>query len=310
MLKEKTVNEILNSTLKRDGIFLYGNYRNFNITITESNNFQLQLLVKIFTHINSENKEELTTLLQNKRQDLKNILEIGIKDNSIDLLVNPLVEQYVPSTINKIVDAIIDYLQENNYISGCEMCGNAENTSFYKINDNYSYLCNKCIHSVNSQLEDYKQEKLEQSSDLLLGILGAFIGSILGCIVWLIIFKLGYVASFAGLVIGIGALKGYEKLGKTLDKKGVIATIFVIIVSVFFVNKFAWATSAYSELKEYLTFFECYSGLNELLEYSELTSSYNESLVMGYVMTAIGCFTLIKNAFKSSTGNYSITKKD
>ena len=55
-------------------------------------------------------------------------------------------------------------------------------------------------------------------------MIGAFLGALLGCVLWIIIYRLGYIAGIAGAVIGICAMKGYEMLGKHLDKKGVIGS--------------------------------------------------------------------------------------
>ena len=52
------------------------------------------------------------------------------------------------------------------------------------------------------------------------GIVGAFLGSLIGVACAVLIGQLGYVASVSGLVMAVCALKGYELLGGSLTKKG------------------------------------------------------------------------------------------
>lgn len=79
----------------------------------------------------------------------------------------------------------------------------------------------------------------------------------------------------AGAVTGICAMKGYEMFGKHLDKKGVIGSVFIMVVTIFFANKIAWAWEAADALSKYgYTFSGCYRALGEILETSDLTGSY------------------------------------
>lgn len=69
-------------------------------------------------------------------------------------------------------------------------------------------------------------------------------------LLWMLIYHFGYIASIAGLVIIICAMKGYEILGGALDKKGVIIVGIVSIVMVFVANHLSWTMDVYIELKD------------------------------------------------------------
>lgn len=179
---------------------------------------------------------------------------------------------------------------------------------------NENEMTNETYEPENSETtvraEDYanfQNAKPEQQpqppvkSNLAAGIVGAFFGALIGCVLWIIIWKLGYIAGIAGFVIGVCALKGYELLGKTLDIKGAIATLIIMIVAIFFANKLAWSMDAYAALKDYgWTFFDIFQNLDYILEESELTSSYITDLIIGYVLTALSSFKLIIGAFGSA----------
>lgn len=163
---------------------------------------------------------------------------------------------------------------------------------------------------MTARAEDYEnfqgtkpeeQPKPPVKSNLAAGIVGAFLGALIGCVLWILIWKLGYIAGIAGFVIGVCALKGYELLGKSLDIKGAIVTVIIMIIMIFLANKLAWSMDAYDALKDYgWTFFDSFQNLDYILEESELTSAYIKDLVIGYFLTALSSFKLIINAFSSA----------
>ena len=65
-------------------------------------------------------------------------------------------------------------------------------------------------------------EQKKKRENIAAGIVGAFLGTLLGVVCIVIIDQMGYVASVSGFVMAICALKGYELLGGTLSKKGAV----------------------------------------------------------------------------------------
>lgn len=138
-------------------------------------------------------------------------------------------------------------------------------------------------------------------SNLAAGIVGAFLGALIGCVLWILIWKLGYIAGIAGFAIGVCALKGYELLGKSLDIKGAIVSVVIMIIMIFLANKIAWSIDAYDALKDYgWSFFDIFQNLDYIVEESELTSAYTKDLIIGYLLTALSSFKLIVGAFSSA----------
>ena len=54
-------------------------------------------------------------------------------------------------------------------------------------------------------------ESQKSTDNIITGAVGAFLGSLIGVACIVIVGQLGYVASVSGLVMGVCALKGYEK---------------------------------------------------------------------------------------------------
>ena len=65
--------------------------------------------------------------------------------------------------------------------------------------------------------------------NMLLGIVGALIGSLLGVASIVLFFQMDMVASLSGLILAFCTLKGYEMLGKKLGNIGIIICILIML---------------------------------------------------------------------------------
>ena len=67
-----------------------------------------------------------------------------------------------------------------------------------------------------------EEQQKKRQENVVAGLVGAFLGALLGVVCTVVIGQLGYVASLSGLIMAVGALKGYELLGGRLSKKGAV----------------------------------------------------------------------------------------
>lgn len=246
-----------------------------------------------------------------KKEEIKKILEIKTGEHFMVInLKIPSLAKNIPDTVNTVVDSIVQYLQNNYYVSGCESCGENQNPiECYEINDTHHYLCDNCAKEVDSALADNQKNLRSKKSNLVAGLVGAFLGSLIGGILWIAIYKLGYIAGIAGLVTGVCAFKGFELLGGHMNRKGVVGSVIIMLITIFLANKIAWSLEAYAALKEYdYTFSDCFRSLSYILESSELTGSYYSDLIIGYILTIISSFRNIINTYKASGGDYKMKK--
>ena len=72
-------------------------------------------------------------------------------------------------------------------------------------------------------------EREKRQENIVAGVVGAFLGTLLGVVCTVVIGQMGYVASISGLVMAVGALKGYELLGGRLSKKGAVISSALIL---------------------------------------------------------------------------------
>ncbi len=60
---------------------------------------------------------------------------------------------------------------------------------------------------------DFELERKKPRDNVIAGIVGAFLGSLIGVACIVVINKLGYVSAISGVVMAVCAIKGYAMLG-------------------------------------------------------------------------------------------------
>lgn len=308
MLNEKLCSQILGGSLIRYSNYLAGSYRGYYVVI-----YQLPYAynVQISATLQTDNGNAmLNAYLQNYKTTQKKLTTYQTTPYSFTLTVKaPNLVKNAPAAINEVVEPVIQYLMGNMYISGCTHCGSTFSALHnYQVNGTSVFLCEECAAKLQTSLAENQKKVQAQKSNLITGIVGAVLGALLGCILWILIYKLGYIAGLAGALIAICAMKGYTMFGKCLDKKGVVASVLIMIAAIYFANRISWAWEAYDAFKSRYTFFEAYQSLGEILWKADAEKSYYLDLIIGYVLTLLCSFSYIVNAFRASNGSYTIKK--
>ena len=142
---------------------------------------------------------------------------------------------------------------------------------------------------------------VKAKSNFIPGLVGAFLGSLIGVALWVGIYHLGYIAGIAGAVMIVCSFAGYEKLGKGLDVKGIITSVVMSLVMLYVAGRISVSLELYLELKDYLggSFFDYYRGMYDLLESADAIGSFWKDLFMGYFLFIIVSVSYIIRAFKS-----------
>lgn len=144
--------------------------------------------------------------------------------------------------------------------------------------------------------QETKQKKQE---NIVAGVVGAFLGTLLGVLCTVVIGQLGYVASVSGLVMAVGALKGYELLGGTLSKKGAVISSALVLVMTWLAHRLSCAVALASALDAGV--FECFQSIPGLLDTGMLDgAAYWGDLVMLYLFTLLGAVPTIIAGLRSA----------
>lgn len=145
------------------------------------------------------------------------------------------------------------------------------------------------------------EEERTRKENIVAGVVGAFLGSLIGVVCTVVIGQLGYVAAISGLIMAVCALKGYELLGGTLSKKGVAVSAVLILAMTWFAHRLSWAVALAIALEQELTILESFRAIPYMLESGILESRpYWGDLVMLYLFTLLGAVPTIINGLKNT----------
>lgn len=313
MFRKKELNQLLGGCLTDYKTYARGTHRGFQIifNLRAVNNAQIYFVTINASAPNQEALTALTSYLEGQKNSSKFFHGFTCYEHFIELeLTSPAFAKKIPEAFNEIIDPVIQYISMQSFTAGCQNCGNpTAPLDCYQINNTHQMLCDSCSREVEAQLEDNRAAIRGQKSSLIPGLVGALLGALIGGAMWIGIYKLGYIAGIAGAITVICAMKGYELFGRAMDIKGVIISVLISVVMIYFANNIAWAWEAYEALQSYgFTFSDAYRGLQDILVETEMTGSYYADLGIGYFLTFICSIGTIVSAFRASSGSYKMKK--
>ena len=176
---------------------------------------------------------------------------------------------------------------------------------------------------MNNQFIDNKNEVVQEN--VLAGIVGAFLFSLVGGALWFVLYLIGFMASISGLVAAICAIKGYSFFAKKESTKGIIISVVVALV----VMVIAWYCGlAYDIVQAYklwfesgeidytINFFDAIRNAHLFLFDPEIGVSYFIDLGITIVLCAVGAGSYVVNKVKnakaqaeqvSMAGNFNVS---
>ena len=151
---------------------------------------------------------------------------------------------------------------------------------------------------------------ISQPANPVMGIIGAVLFSLIGCAVWILIGKLGYVSYLGGIAMAFSTIFGYHLFGKKFDVLGLIVSIVIVLLMVLFSNMFiyTWELLSQPGMEEALSllgydgFFGVFFGLFNLMKEVDLhtglegidsmTSGFISDLAIGYAISIIATISI------------------
>lgn len=232
-----------------------------------------------------------------------------VKDSSVLKSIN--LNQYVTTftvkagmtktkTIENVRQAlteILQFLQTNGFYTVCVYSGEKGPVGLYQIGDSLFLMNEDSFQELSTQLKIETDSYNSQKENVLLGTVGAFIGAIIGGAVTLFIARLGYVAFYAGFILGICVVKGYEILGKKFSKLGAVISSILLLVTIVLVQQFDYALEAVKQLG--VDFSDGFDLINTLVLNGEAPEKYFFNFFMLAVFTIIGGGVAISSALST-----------
>lgn len=161
--------------------------------------------------------------------------------------------------------------------------------------------------SMNNQFIDNNNEVVQEN--VLAGIVGAFLFSLVGGVIWFVLYMIGFMASISGLVAAICAIKGYSVFAKKESTKGIIISVVVALV----VMVLAWYCGlAYDIVQAYqmwfeageidytINFFDAIRNAHLFLSDPEIGIGYFVDLGITILLCAVGAGSYVVNKVKNA----------
>ncbi len=290
-----------------------GMYKGYYVTVHMNQGFVIRINYRLPENADQNGfKNRAYSVLNQLRVAEKKVSETNVADHAVEIRLMPSnLAKNTIKTIDSVTDHLIGFLQSEGTGTGCQLCGSEFDVSSYNVNGAPHFLCAACAKQSMNQMEAERQSKLSDKSNPVLGIIGALIGSLIGVAIWVLIYQAGYIAGIAGVVIVLGAMKGYSILGKSLDKKGVVICVLISIIMIIAANEISLRLALYFAAKEehmHLTFAEINKNWKRYMKNDEFKGAYLRDLLIGYLLAVFAAFGTIKQAFKSASGNYTMKK--
>ena len=143
-------------------------------------------------------------------------------------------------------------------------------------------------------------EEFDDEENVLTGIIGAVLFSLIGGVVYFLLYKIGIIAGIAGFATFALANYGYGLFGKCRKKNskiGVIVSAILTFVVIFITNNYVCLASDIMGAFN-ITFAESFDRIPEFMADSEVSSAVYENLAFGLLFAFIAIISDFVKAFK------------
>lgn len=131
------------------------------------------------------------------------------------------------------IENTVTKLCAGGYVGSDEL-GIVGDTALYRVRGRHHILSEQSAQKIGAELLEEKAAFDAVREDYALGLAGALIGGMLGCLVVLLVARLGYVTAISSVLVGAGIVYGYKykRLGKKLSPvSAVLCGILSVILS-------------------------------------------------------------------------------
>lgn len=189
----------------------------------------------------------------------------------------------------------------------CQFCGSADFTEAPTLQQPYPVQAEPSVFIPGEPVQNGTANHVEDqgNGNILAGFVGALLFSIIGGLLYFVIYQAGVIAGFCGLVIFVLANFGYGLFARTKNKAsmaGLIASILATLIMIFAAEYFCISFEIYQVYKDWdITIFEAVRATPDFLAEPEIWDGFIEDLIFAYVfgfMASIGNIVNIVKAKK------------
>ena len=240
-----------------------------------------------------EMDSNITKLTNSIKKEIKDAI-VSYNNKNLNIVGSVTNKKYLPEIINPLLEIIGNYLKDNMAKEVCRHCKEAKKTYLVDNDSEISFYCNDCYKLI-KKATNYKKEKYNKSKEnILLGTLGAIIGTIPGITLWILFGFIGIEPGIAGIAITMGSAVFYKKFAHNIKLPGIIISTMIGLFMVLVAHEINCAIYIYNLYKaDYvIKLLDAYRAipyyLNTVREFHKI---FNNGLLTGYLLSIIGVFT-------------------
>lgn len=300
----KKISAEANFEYDNDLKLLYGEKYGYKFAIQQNSNNNLIL----FLSVKENSAGSDLTEHQKEIKSLPTVANASFKNYKLTAwLKMGMTKNKTKENVLQAIDDVIEYLRRHNFVECCEATGVTENVNLYIIGTQISFLSPEAYQQRSQGIDELEQKEFARKENVFLGIIGVFLGSLIGVAAIVLISQLGYVSSFSGIIMGVCTIKGYELLGKKVSKKGALISLIIVVGMTYFANQLNWAVavSRYFEV----SVFDVFPDVNYLVSEGYIDSSaYYTNMVMLFLFTLVTAVIVIFSTLNGQKTKYDIRK--
>lgn len=271
---------------------VFGQYNDYYFQMNEGPGFKK--LTSYFNEIDNGTKEAIKQNLIEKKKELR-LGEITINNNSLSITFNeqlmPIKREILKTGLEYVVRIL--HLNSVKVMNKCFQCNGNENLKyFYNHENNLSkMLCQNCVDK--NENDNFQKEKMKMYDEnrYLMGLIGAFIFSLLGIIAWVILsYYFQTITSFGAILLGLLSFQGYKYFKGTMNNIAKWSLLAMIIISIILANYISAGFEIYN-YNEGISFSDI---VYNLLYNSAISSIVFQNILISLLLGCIPFYYIIK----------------
>lgn len=255
----------------------------------------------------TEEKETVADFLQLLSHQHAIIAQTGFNDHKLAISVELSTLEAIVK-LKAVIDELTLYLWNQEYPQSCAMSHRTEDLGVYRVINRIDVFNEDVFERYDIQM---KEEHAGKNTSVAAGILGAFLGAMIGGVLWVVISQFNIIAGIVGFVIVYLAVKGYEFLGGRIDKKGIAAVVFISLLTVVLAEYIAYVIVVYQELSLYYvaTVWDSVVLVFEFLKAGgEILNGFLINVGMGLLFTVMASFHFLRTSMAQAATQYRSEK--
>ncbi len=148
--------------------------------------------------------------------------------------------------------------------------------------------------------------------NVALGILGAFLFSLAGSVVYFVLYQFGYLAALSGIVAVVCAMYGYKIFAKGESRKGVVIAVIMSFIAIILAWYGCLAKDVYDAYAEWyqsgeidytVSYTTAFLNAYIFLDDADVARTYFADLAVSLFLSIVGCIGMFvrKSADKKQT---------